>query len=147
MRLLKILSVLLLVGAVTIAGCESGGGGNPGGSPSGASALSSVTASLQTSVGSQAVCKLIVNNVPSNICGLDATLLIPAGATFNSVVSSGVANGSLISANPVGNTLKLALASGTGFSSGEVATVTYNISGSVKASDFSVSAFSPHSCP
>jgi hypothetical protein len=157
MRFTKILAILTVVLLAGTSGCNSGGGdggsngtgtsnvsGNGGGT---ATTPSGVTASVRTVLGAQAVCILSVNNVSSNICGFDANLSFPSGATYYSAASSGVAYGSLVSANPVGNTLKIALASGTGFSSGEVATITFDLASAVNASNFAVTSFTPHSCP
>jgi hypothetical protein len=112
--------------------------------------LPAPNASLTTIISaSQAVSTLNVSGVSTNICGYDADLVFPAGATFLSAVASGVANGNLMATNIQGNTLTLASASGSGFPSGEVATITFDISGvagSVQSSDFSVSSFTPGNC-
>ncbi len=156
MRFFKILSILMVMNAAVISGCDNGGGGssngtgttNESGTINGAPTTSSgVTASLQTIIGGQAVCLLTIKNATTNICGFDATLAFPSAATYYRADSSGVAYGSLVSANPVGNTLKLALASGTGFYSGEAATITFDLKSAVNVSDFSVTSFTPHSCP
>jgi len=145
MQILKLFLVLVGILLLAISGCSSGGGEKNSGV---SSSLQTNGASVNTTISaSQAVCKITVSGVTATICGLDATLKFPAGATFNSIVSSGVANGSLVSANPQGNNLTLALASGTGFASGEVATITFNVAGSVQPADFSITSITQHNCP
>jgi hypothetical protein len=144
MQILKLFPVFVAILMLAMSGCSGGGDKGNGVSPS----IQANGASVNTTISaSKAVCKITISNVATTICGFDANLNFPAGATFSSIVSSGVATGSLVSANPQGTNLKLALASGTGFAAGEVATVTFNVSGSVQPADFSIASVTQHNCP
>lgn len=144
MRILKMMSVLLGIQIMAISGCGGGGGGS--------TPPPTISASLSTTISNnQATSKLNVSGLSANICGFDAILNFPAGATFNvndpNAVTTPVSG--LIAANPLGNnTLKLALAaSAPGFSSGEVATIIFGITGNVLPTDFSIASFTPLNCP
>lgn len=135
MRFLKVLSVLIGIQILAISGCGSGGGGDNG-----------------TIVEKKYFYyKYNVSGLSTNICGFDTTIVFPSGATFVSAVPSGAAgNGSIVANNVQGNILTLGLASSPpGFSSGEVATITFDITGvagNVQQSNFIISSFTPGNC-
>jgi hypothetical protein len=114
MRFVQVLSVLIGFNMLLVSGCGSGG--------SDTNASPAITASVSTTVsGGQAVCKLSVSGVSSLLCGFEVNLVYPAGATYveDSAIPSGVASNCLLAANPEGVALKMALISGSGFSSGK----------------------------
>jgi hypothetical protein len=134
-RFLKVLSILIGIQILVISGCGSGGGGNNG----------------ATVEKKYFYYKYNISGLSTNICGFDTTIVFPTGATFVSAVPSGIAgNGSIVANNVQGNILTLALASDSpGFSSGEVATITFDVTGvagNVQQSNFIISSFTPGNC-
>ena len=129
MRILKIVSIVLGIQIMAIAGCGSGGGGGGG--------------------GQTAIVKLATSGVlpgGRTITGISTTLNYPTakGLSISSgnVVASGVGTGSLVAPNTNNaGQVGIVLGTGTGIQTGEFVTLTFSIAlgdPQVVAGDFSI---------